>query len=98
MANKDPVLSLEEFDIQQNNFALFFCGKPNEHFMGDMYRDVPVFRRCFAANIEAFNRLAAELYGFEKRDERGTPDFERKLYQAYLLMHPFAESNWEMFV
>ncbi len=94
MANKDPLLTFQRFQDEKNNFVLHFVGNPGENMAGDAYRRNECYKRCMEALPDEFGKLAAELR--QSRDWR-SPEFMQKLYLAYKTMHPFAESNWEMF-
>jgi hypothetical protein len=102
MANKDPLLTLEEFTGKgprgnpgrRNNFHLHFQGEPGKHWMGDIYRKNVPYRECMRARGKEFANLARWL---QQQDDKYSPEYIEKLYEAYKLMHPFAESNWQMF-
>ncbi len=95
MANKDPLLSFEEFMRQNNSFLLHFLGEPGNHFLGDAYRDQEPYKLCMAAYPEEFGKLAEELQQIYR--PRDSLEGYAKLYEAYKLMYPFAESNEELF-
>ena len=91
MPNTDPILDPEEFHKRRNNFALHFAGKPGEHLMGDIYRRQEHYQECMKAHPEEFGKLSAELY--DVRDDN-SPEYIDKLYEAYKMMHPYAQSDW----
>ncbi|MEN9413449.1 MAG: hypothetical protein RLZZ342_536 [Candidatus Parcubacteria bacterium] len=100
MANRDPLLSFEEFRKTQNNFFLHFIGTPGEHHFGDLYRSHEAYQEARRAYPRVFDSLAAGLCDMNPeetnkvlQDER----FIRKLYRAYCYMYPFAQSNWDLF-
>jgi hypothetical protein len=106
--DKDALLSPEEFDQRQNNFGLYFAGKPGEHMMGDIYRGKEAFQKCLAENSE-FAALADELYGQEfleytidKKTQQAVPrqvapELKQKLYKAYTMMRLYVKKDWELF-
>ena len=91
--NKDKLLSFEEFEKERNGFYLHFVGPVGKSACGDVYRSQLAYMWCSMANPE-FAKLAEELLG---RDDRSSPEYLKKLYSAYLLMHPYAETNYELF-
>ena len=95
MANKDPLLSFEEFMRRSKNFCGYFLGEPGNHVVGDSYRKHYAYAQCMASHPEEFGKLAEELQ--QIRDPRDALEDYAKLYKAYALMFPFAESNEELF-
>ncbi len=101
-------LSLEEFKKKGGNFHMFFA--PIGTMMGDIYRDTPAYKNCVTAHPE-FETLAAKLQGYDFEefdlDEEGHPmiketDSKRdemmcKLYDAYLIMRPYAKKSGDLF-
>jgi hypothetical protein len=100
MANQDKLLDYEEFKKVQNNFFLHFIGVPGEHHFGDVYRNQASYVATLASHPVTFGLLARELCDmFDKFDHEVLQDEEYmvKLYEAYYLMHPYAEKNWDLF-
>lgn len=97
--NVDLPLGFDTFTERQNNFYLHFVGEPGSHFVGDIYRSQEPYRR--ACSSRRFARLATQL---RATVVGGTPqaewpaDYQRELYRAYLLMHPFAADDALLFV
>lgn len=93
MANRDRLLTFEEFERERNNFHLHFVGPVGKHAFGDAYRRSVPYTQCVDAD-RGFAKLAAELC--ERRDF-SSPEYLEKLYGAYARMHTYAETNWEIF-
>ena len=99
MANQDPLLSFEEFIERQNKFYLHFVGEPGTCGMSNLYRDRDPYKQCMRAHPEQFEKLRAELQAMH--DDSNTlffgPTYRHKLYDAYQMMHPYAEKNCDLF-
>ncbi len=93
VANKDPVLTPDEFQKCQNNFRLFFTS----NFIGEMYRRSEAYTLCLEAHPERFLKLSSELRRMYVVNHTCIPEDSLKLYEAYEMMHPYAESNRDLF-
>jgi hypothetical protein len=93
MANRDAVLTYRQFLRKKNSFQAYFIGEVGGHWAGDIYRDQGAYKACMNVERE-FAALAAEL---RERDDRSSPGYKRRLYRAYLLMHPYAKSDADLF-
>lgn len=91
--NRDKLLAFEEFEKESTGFYLHFVGPVGKSACGDVYRSHTAYLWCMTAQPE-FAKLAAELLG---RNDRLSPEYLKKLYSAYLFMHPYAETNYELF-
>lgn len=102
-------LTFEEFSTKGGNFHMFFA--PIGSMMGDIYRKKPTYQNCLKEHPE-LETLAAELreYDFEEFDideQTGKPvikptdpergEMMRKLYDAYLIMKPYAKRSGDLF-
>ena len=106
--NQNEPLSFGEFKKKQNNFHLYFTGKPGEHMMGDLYREKEHFKKCLAENSE-FSALVEGLYGQQFTEHtvenqtqeialhQANPELEKKLYSAYVMMRPYVSKDWDLF-
>ncbi len=108
--NQTPreALSFEAFSKRGGNFSEFFS--PIGSMTGDIYRNQAVYQNCLAEHPE-LETLAAELrdYDFEqfhidektgeviKDSDPKRVDMMRKLYEAYLIMRPYAQDDRELF-
>ena len=103
-----PLLAYEDFVPRCSNFADFFA--PIGIMVGDMNRNKPVYQSCLANHPE-LAALAAELqaYDFSEFDidektgntiikplDPQRPAMLRKLYDAYLLMRPYAKNKQDL--
>ncbi|MBI5457684.1 hypothetical protein HY971_03100 [Candidatus Kaiserbacteria bacterium] len=103
-----PLLAYEEFVQRCSNFASFFA--PIGSMVGDMNRSKPVYQSCLADHPE-LAALAAELqaydfYKFDIDEKTGRPIIKppdpqrpvmlRKLYDAYLLIRPYAKKKQDL--
>jgi hypothetical protein len=103
-----PLLSYEEFVPRCSNFASFFA--PIGSMVGDLNRNEAVYQNCLAEHPELAT-LAAELqqydfYEFYIDEKTGKPVIKppdpqrplmlRKLYDAYLLMRPYAKNRSDL--
>ncbi len=99
MPNKDRLLNFEQFIKRKNSFHMHFVGLPGGHMIGDAYRKNRAYQRCLQER-PAFQKLVDELRPYY---EPGKPVFaettalQKKLHEAYQLMHPFAASNEDLF-
>ena len=98
MANKDPLLSAAEFEDRQNNFYLHFVGEVDLHEVGDRYRSRPAYMACTNTYQCTFRLIATRLGKFYTAPGRGLSEHPWVgLYEAYVLMYPFADSNNDLF-
>ena len=105
---ESKALSFEEFSKSGGNFSEFFS--PLGSMTGDIYRNQAVYQDCLAEHPE-LEALAIELrdYDFEEFhiDEKTGEVIKdadpkrggmmQKLYQAYLIMRPYAKDDRELF-
>ncbi len=96
MGNRYPLLSFEEFSEKQvsgsGSFDRFFTGDN----AGLEHKLKPVFQRCLKAHPERLTRLTQKLE-LMCRFVHDHEMFLDTLYQAYVLMHPYAKSNKVLF-
>lgn len=108
MANRDPLLTFEEFSVPDknvcNNLYLHFYGEQGEFDICDGYREKFAFTECmkhypeeFASLWKKLDEVHASQTDKKKRVFLRDPEYLKLLYGAYVLMHPFAESNYELF-
>lgn len=109
MANRDPLLTFEEFSANRaretNNFYFFFFGKDGEFCMCDKRRAWDSYVHCMNNHRDEFAPLVEQLRELttpEVKERAGMaflyePSYLKLLYRAYELMHPYAESNYELF-
>lgn len=107
MVNKDPPLTLEEFykvgERVSNNFFLHFFGEKGEYETFDCYRVRLPYATCSVFHRSEFECIARKLEAMTPKDNPKDRTFlenvqyQRLLYRAYVLMHPYAESNQELF-
>ncbi|MCK9344806.1 MAG: hypothetical protein M0P64_01615 [Candidatus Pacebacteria bacterium] len=97
MSEGNYVLSFEKFLKVHNNFRLHFA----RNFFGEIYRKQPAYRKCKKAHRghrktrNNFCWVALRLI----TSGRATSDcYHALLYKAYVMMRPYASSNWEMFM
>lgn len=83
------LLSIEDFVLVKNNFNLHFVN----NFVGHIYREQQAYKKCFRNNPD-FCKLAVYLIA---RGCHPSCLYITLLYEAYKMMHTYAESNWEMF-
>ena len=88
MANKDPVLSFEDFKQSAQDFSAYFL--PN--FIGGFYRKEKAYKTC-AKNHPQFAVLSAEL---QEMTDTKSQRYLCKLYSAYRLMRQYAEGDAEI--
>ena len=91
MPNQDPLLSRDEFEREQNNFYLHFAGEKT--LAGQKYRSQRAYQMC-CRNSDIFMDSAETL--IDKNIQSSGPHLD-DLYFLYTLMHPYAESNQELF-
>lgn len=100
MSNIDSLLPFEQFIERQNNFYMHFMGEDRN--MARIYRQGEHYRRCVQAEPKLAS-LAARLQTLYEgassvqHDGFQNPEFQRGLYEAYLLMRPHVEKDWELF-
>ena len=107
MANRDPLLTYEEFykngGKASNNFYLHFFGGKGEYEAFDCYRERLPYVTCYVLHRSEFEHIARKLESMTPKDNPKDRTFlqnvryQRLLYRAYVLMHPCAESNYELF-
>ena len=107
MANRDPLLTYEEFykngGKASNNFYLHFFGEKGEYEAFDCYRERLPYVTCYVLHRSEFEHIARKLESMTPKDNPKDRTFlqnvryQRLLYRAYVLMHPCAESNYELF-
>ncbi len=93
---KSPLMGFEQFveRTKKGNFHMYF--EPG--YIADVYRQSPAYQR-YSTNSE-FQVLAQELQVLLANE---TPTVEeetekqRKLYNAYTMMHPLAKHDGELF-
>jgi hypothetical protein len=90
----NSLLNFRDFKRYQNSFRGHFVGEVGKHVVGDAYRENPSYKKCMAAHPAEFGKLAEELRG---RSDHDSLEYLKKLYEAYVMMHPYADTNWEMF-
>ena len=105
----NQLLSFEEFKKKGGNFHMFFG--PVGNMYSDMYRSKTVYQNALAAHPE-FGALAAELQGYDfmefdidektgatiiKPADPRREEMMRKLYDAYLIMKPYAKRSGDLF-
>ena len=94
MANKDRLLDFAQFVRKRNNFHLHFVdGRGVLPSIGNIYRGQPAYKVC-AETHPRFVQLADEL---KRMSDTESNQYLEKLYQAYNFMHPYAETDWDMF-
>jgi hypothetical protein len=96
VAKRTP-LSFEQFAKRQNSFHLHFVGTPGDHFVGDIYRAQPAYVACLAATGSRLTKLQSAIDKLYSSSETSAQEFQLKLYEAYLLLHPFAQRDEELF-
>jgi hypothetical protein len=100
MANQDPLLLYEEFVERQNKFHMHFVGQPGAHAMGDIYRRKSnAYQECMGAHPVEFEKLRSELQAmhYDGNTLFFGLTYRKKLYDAYVMMHPYAKRNCELF-
>lgn len=85
----EEILSFNNFLEVKNNFHGHFY----RNFMGEIYRTQSAYKKCYEANKD-FRELSSQLMQY---DDYSSDDSLMKLYEAYKMMCPYAETNWEMF-
>ena len=80
-----------------NNFYLHFIHQPGSHDLSDRYRTQEPFERCMQEHPEAFAALDDRIRALYKQQGLDGKEFQEALYEAYTMMRPYAETNWEMF-
>lgn len=83
------LLSIENFVLVKNNFHLHFAN----NFVGDIYREQRAYKKCFKDNPD-FCKLAVHLATCSSYSSCLRIAL---LYEAYKMMHTYAESNWKLF-
>jgi hypothetical protein len=98
--NKDPLLNLDEFGDRftqgGGNFAQHFDRREEYRWMTGGFRAKPVYRRCAEAYPIELEELQKKLEPFAGKKEISEKHLEL-LYEAYKLMHPYADSDDELF-
>lgn len=84
------VLSFDIFLLVKNNFQLHF----ETNWAGDLYRKQDAYCQCIKSN-RSFGSLARRL---RRHSKFGLENYLPELYEAYKMMRPYAQSNWEMFM
>ena len=106
--NVDPLISFEEFSarggVVSNNLFIHFYGAQGDYEHADLYREKQAFVACMTHHKDEFETLRAKLEEIHTSqiDKRSRaflrdPDYLKLLYRAYELMHPYADSNGELF-
>lgn len=94
---KDNPLIIEDFLKKQNNFHLFFAGKPGSNMIGDIYREKDVFVE--ALKNPDFAAIVDQLYDkpLQSKLASETDGLNEKLYRAYLIMRNCESylNDWE---
>lgn len=91
ICDKEKILCFESFLRVKNNFQLHFT----VGFCGDIYRKQNAYRKCAVARKD-FCSLVQRLMQLGER-HLYTDECQLELYEAYKMMRPYAETNWEMF-
>lgn len=98
LSETEYFLSYENFLTCQNNFRLHFI----DNWAGNIYRAQSAFQKCMKTRKNNscakpnFPKLVLQLTAYYS--EKNSDEYLGKLYQAYKMMRPFAQSNWEMFI
>ncbi len=103
--NENPLLTYEEFVPMINNFYMFFIGgNPNADKYRDMCRSRGAYQKCAQKQGAQLDAIAeALLVRYQERDPNdfrsfySAPGYKEKLYEAYCLLHPYAENDDQLF-
>lgn len=90
VCRKQEILSFRTFVLVKNNFQLHF----ETNWVGRLYRKQDAYCMC-EINVQGFSELAGRL---RRRARFGFENYLPDLYEAYKMMRPYAQSNWEMFM
>lgn len=90
MLQKCARLEFETFITERNNFHLNFV----DNYIGDCYRKSKMYTQCQLENKSDFSEIVKKLTG---RKDYDSQEYLVILYQAYLLMRKYTQSDWELF-
>ncbi len=99
----EPILSFEEFSyrdpkrpdigVRYDNFFAYFDDSP----WGESRRKTPHYQKFASENPEMAASLCAKMKGLTEYTSEALKDFDKDLYEAYLVMRKYVSKNGDLF-
>lgn len=84
------VLPLNVFIRKCNNFCLFFI----DNFIGTFYQKTEVYKKCLVEHKEKMESIIKRLHAHKNVH---SIEYKTILYEAYVIMRPYVQSDHELF-